>query len=311
MVKIEKQIRVGLPQVGYAPYGQVHAHSTGNSNSTAQNEADYMNRKDINSGFYSHVVGNGRVIQVAEVNRGFWDVGGGWNSWGYAAVELIESHRTQAEFDRDYKIYVELLRQLAKEAGIRLTLDDGNVGIMTHEYCTYNQPMNNSDHVDPYPYLKKWGISKTQFKRDIEKGIDEEVKIIEKIKVFQGTSQRKNKGLDYRTHVSNHGWLGYVQSGIAGTTGLAAQVEAIEVYLNGKPLNIEAHVSQEGWLKPAKLGGTVGKNRALQAFRINSNKIRYRAHVAGVGWQGWKSGNQIAGTTGENRAIEAIEIELV
>ncbi|MEI2422329.1 hypothetical protein V6O07_18760, partial [Arthrospira platensis SPKY2] len=74
MVKVEKQIRYGLPQVGVPPFGQVHAHSTGNPNSTAQNEADYMNRKDINSGFYSHVVGNGRAIQVAEVNRGFWDV---------------------------------------------------------------------------------------------------------------------------------------------------------------------------------------------------------------------------------------------
>lgn len=74
MVKIEKQIRSGLPQVGSAPYGQVHAHSTGNYNSTAQNEADYMQTKDINSGFYTHVVGNGRIIQVGNTNRGAWDV---------------------------------------------------------------------------------------------------------------------------------------------------------------------------------------------------------------------------------------------
>lgn len=72
---VKKQIRAGLPQVGYAPYRQVHAHSTGNPNSTAQNEADYMGRKDINSGFYTHVVGNGQVIQVGNVNRGAYDVG--------------------------------------------------------------------------------------------------------------------------------------------------------------------------------------------------------------------------------------------
>lgn len=170
-MKIEKQIRTGLPQVGNPPYGQVHAHSTGNPTSTAQNEADYHSRRDPVSGFFSHVVGNGRAIQTAYTNRGAWDVGGGWNSWGYAQVELIESHKTQAEFDRDYKLYVELLRQLAKEAGLPMTLDEGVEGIITHEYATKHQPNNKSDHVDPYPYLAKWGISRAQFKHDIEHGI--------------------------------------------------------------------------------------------------------------------------------------------
>ena len=83
--------REGLPQIGYAPYRQVHAHSTGNRNSTAQNEADYHMRRPVESGFFSHVVGNGRVMQVGPVNQGAYDVGGGWNYETYAAVELIES----------------------------------------------------------------------------------------------------------------------------------------------------------------------------------------------------------------------------
>ena len=172
-------MRTDTPQVGYAPYRQVHAHSTGNRNSTAQNEADYMARKDLNSGFYTHVVGNGRIIQTAPINRGAWDVGGGWNNETYAAVELIESHKTKNEFMRDYKIYVGLLRDLAKQAGIPTTLDTGDLaGIKTHAYCTAHQPYNNSDHIDPYPYLQRWGISKEQFKKDVEKGISTENKII-------------------------------------------------------------------------------------------------------------------------------------
>ena len=164
-------MRYDTPQVGYAPYRQVHAHSTGNRNSTAQNEADYMQRKNLNSGFYTHVVGNGRIIQTAPTNRGAWDVGGDWNAETYAAVELIESHKTKDEFMRDYKIYVGLLRDLAKQAGIPTTLDTGDLaGIKTHAYCTTHQPNNGSDHVDPYPYLGKWGISKEQFKNDIESG---------------------------------------------------------------------------------------------------------------------------------------------
>lgn len=165
---VKQQIRTDTPQVGYAPYRQVHAHSTGNSGSTAQNEADYMGRKDLNTGFYTHVVGNGQVIQVAPVNRGAWDVGGGYNYETYAAVELIESHESKEEFMRDYKIYCELLFDLAKQAGIPTTLDTGDLaGIKTHNYCTHNQPNNGSDHVDPIPYLSKWGITQQQFAKDI------------------------------------------------------------------------------------------------------------------------------------------------
>lgn len=166
--------REGLPQIGYAPYHQIHAHSTGNRNSTAQNEADYHMRRPVESGFFSHVVGNGRVMQVGPVNQGAYDVGGGWNYETYAAVELIESHSTEEEFMEDYRLYIQLLRDLADEAGLPKTLDsDALEGIKSHDYCTNNQPNNFSDHVDPYPYLAKWGISREQFKHDIENGLEE------------------------------------------------------------------------------------------------------------------------------------------
>ena len=165
--------RDGLPQIGVQPYRQIHAHSTGNKYSTAQNEADYHMRRPVDSGFFSHVVGNGRVMQVGPINQGAYDVGGGWNAETYAAVELIESHATQEEFMEDYRLYIELLRNLADEAGLPKTLDTDELeGIKTHYYCTYNQPNNDSDHVDPYPYLASWGIGRKQFKHDIENGIE-------------------------------------------------------------------------------------------------------------------------------------------
>ena len=76
------RLRTDLPQVGEQPYRQIHAHSTGNSRSTAQNEADYHMRRPADSGFFSHVVGNGRVMQTWYTDRGAWDVGGGWNVEG-------------------------------------------------------------------------------------------------------------------------------------------------------------------------------------------------------------------------------------
>ena len=99
------RLRTDLPIVGFEPFRQVHAHSTGNRNSTAQNEADYHMRRPVNSGFFSHVVGNGRVMQVGPINNGAYDVGGGWNAETYAAVELIESHSTKEEFMTDYRLY--------------------------------------------------------------------------------------------------------------------------------------------------------------------------------------------------------------
>ena len=73
----------------------------------------------------------------------------------------------------DYRLYIELLRNLADEAGLPKTLDsDALEGIKSHEYCTNNQPNNFSDHVDPYPYLASWGISREQFKHDIENGLE-------------------------------------------------------------------------------------------------------------------------------------------
>ena len=178
-LNIEKQIRQGLPVVGVAPFRQIHAHSTGNARSTAQNEADYHSRRPVESGFFSHVVGNGRIIQTGPVGQGAYDVGGGWNCEGYAQVELIESHASKEEFMTDYKLYVNLLRQLAHEAGLPTSLDsefdsDGTaMGIISHAYCTAHQPNNYSDHVDPYPYLAKWGINKEQFAHDLATGFDE------------------------------------------------------------------------------------------------------------------------------------------
>ena len=167
---LKKQIRADLPSISPGiKKTQIHAHSTGNPNSTAQNEADFMGRKDLNSGFYTHVVGNGVVIQTGNVNRGAWDVGGYWNNLTYGAVELIESHKTKAEFERDYAIYCELLHDLAKEAGVPVEVDvTSNVsGIKTHSFCTKNQPSNKSDHIDPLPYLTKWGVTLEQFRKDV------------------------------------------------------------------------------------------------------------------------------------------------
>ena len=174
MVNVIKNIVVpGKPAVdngmARAPFHQVHLHSTG-SVAPNKNFISYLSRSWGNA-YYTHLVGEGQAIQVAATNGGAWDVGGDYNWETYAAIEFNENVHSQAEFNRDYKIYIELARQLAREAGITdFTLDNGSiVGIKTHNYCS--RTGHGSDHVDPLPFLQKWGISYAQLKHDIKYGV--------------------------------------------------------------------------------------------------------------------------------------------
>lgn len=174
MVNVIKNIVVpGKPAVdngmARAPFHQVHLHSTG-SVAPNKNFISYLSRSWGNA-YYTHLVGEGQAIQVAATNGGAWDVGGDYNWETYAAIEFNENVHSQAEFNRDYKIYIELARQLAREAGITdFTLDNGSiVGIKTHNYCS--RTGHGSDHVDPLLFLQKWGVSYDKLKHDIKYGV--------------------------------------------------------------------------------------------------------------------------------------------
>jgi peptidoglycan hydrolase-like protein with peptidoglycan-binding domain len=155
---------------------QIHLHSTGNPKATIENEVKYLvDNGGHKNAFYTHIVGQGKVYQVANTGRGAWDVGGGWNHNTYAAIEFSELVNSKAEFEQSYKLYIALARQLAKQGGIAMQYNTGSKGLMTHDYCSKHQPANKSDHVDPMPFLNKWGISEAQFKKDLLNGIDGEV----------------------------------------------------------------------------------------------------------------------------------------
>ncbi|AFY98287.1 endolysin [Leuconostoc phage LN04] len=157
-------------------FPQVHLHSTGNPNSSVQNERDYL-ASHYTSANYTHLVGitNGQVDirQVMNTNGGAWDVGGDWNWLTYAAIEFVEgSIKSQADFDKAYSAYIWLARYLAKQAGIVYTIDNLNdEGIKTHNYASLTG--HGSDHVDPIQFLANWGISRNQLYKDIISGIDE------------------------------------------------------------------------------------------------------------------------------------------
>ncbi|WP_273705129.1 lytic exoenzyme target recognition domain-containing protein [Leuconostoc mesenteroides] len=161
-------------------FHQIHMHSTGNPTASVQNERDYL-AGHYNAANYTHLVGitNGAVDirQVMNSNGGAWDVGGDWNWETYAAIEFSEgSIKSQADFNKAYPAYIWLARYLAKQAGITYTIDNLNtIGIKSHNYASATG--HGSDHVDPIPFLAKWGVSHDKFNRDLVNGVGDDTTV--------------------------------------------------------------------------------------------------------------------------------------
>ncbi|MBC1521391.1 hypothetical protein HB912_07000 [Listeria aquatica] len=166
--QIEKKLISGLPKTKLKAKNFIVAHETSNPNSTIDNEVAYMSRNWQNA-FVTHFVGDGgRVVQIAPTGYASWGCGSKGNAYAYAQVELCRA-KDKATFQKDYAAYCQLLVNLAKEAGIPITLDSGsgvgNRGIKSHDWI--RAKLGGTTHTDPYGYLKQWGISKAKFEKDL------------------------------------------------------------------------------------------------------------------------------------------------
>lgn len=167
---IEKKLIPGLPKTKITSNNIVVAHETANPNSTIDNEVAYMTRNWQNA-FVTHFVGGGgRVVQVATTGYVQWGAGEYANGYAFAQVELCRT-KDKAQFMKDYAVYCQLLVDLAKQAGIPVSLDTGNKvtdkGIKSHKWVTNN--LGGTTHQDPYAYLASWGIDKARFAADLAK----------------------------------------------------------------------------------------------------------------------------------------------
>ncbi|WP_313428054.1 DUF3597 family protein [Siminovitchia terrae] len=173
--KIEKRIISGLPNIPLMETRFVVAHESGNPNNTGPNsleaEINFMTR-NWRSAFTSHWVGGGgRIIQLAPVGRMQYGAGPKANPYSYAHVELARTVDPET-FEKDYAAYIWLLRYLADQAGIPKKLDEGTAttkGIKSHDWIRRN--LGGTTHTDPFGYLRQFGITVAQFKKDVENGI--------------------------------------------------------------------------------------------------------------------------------------------
>ena len=132
--------------------------------------------------------------------------------------------------------------------------------------------------------------------------------------------------LSYRVHVQSYGWQSYMKNGeMAGTTGKAKRLEAIELRINNSPYEggIEycTHVQSYGWqdwVANGIVSGTSGKAKRLEAIRIRLTgelsehyDIYYRVHAQSYGWLGWAKNGEKSGTASYAKRLEGIEVVLV
>lgn len=152
-----------------------------------------------------------------------------------------------------------------------------------------------------------------------------EIKLSAKTQAAMGESAA-NPTLRYETHVQNVGWQEWVSGGeVAGTTGQALRVEALNIVLSGGPysggIKYSAHVQNIGWqgyMFDGDTAGTSGEAKRVEAIMIELTgavadhyDVYYHAHVQNYGWLDWASNGGVAGSTGLGLRVEAIQIQLV
>lgn len=190
------------------------AHESGNIKDTQysdmlKNEVQFMHN-NYNSAYTTHFVGfmdsdnEAQIYQIGEP---------GYVSWGaldanpYAPVQIEFARIYQndkVKFNKAYRLYVEALRYFANLYNIPLKLDEPGNGIKTHQWITNNF---GGDHVDPYGYFESMGISRAQFKHDVENG-------------FKTETVKKSNINNVVTTLSNDvkGYTTYRSDGIANET---------------------------------------------------------------------------------------------
>ncbi|PCZ07309.1 hypothetical protein AWL03_14460 [Listeria monocytogenes] len=258
--KIERKIISGLPKKVLNAKNFIIAHEVANDNSKIDNEVSYMSRNWQNA-FVTHFVGGGgRVVQIAETGVVSWGAGSKANGYAFAQVELCRT-KDKATFLKDYAVYCQLLADLAKKAGIPVTLDSGSKssdkGIKSHDWVT--KKLGGTTHSDPYGYLAKWGISKAQFAKDLSSAakngtISKPAKPASKL-----SSPSKNLGLvDYMvskkmdSSFSNRAKLA-AKYGIKGYKGTASQNITLLAKLKGSSAKTPSKPATNNTYKNKKL----------------------------------------------------------
>ena len=146
-------------------------HEVGTESGAATNARYFHDTVDTNEAYVIFVVGDGgKVYQVGRPGQVSWGAGRVANHNAPVQIELGRTYNS-GQFWQDYVTYVRVARDMAGKYGIPLTLDAGGAGtrgIKSHYWVTKNIW---GDHVDPYGYLSRFGVTQAKLAHDLLYGV--------------------------------------------------------------------------------------------------------------------------------------------
>ena len=146
-------------------------HEVGTESGAATNARYFHDTVDTNEAYVTFVVGDGgKVYQVGRPGQVSWGAGRVANHNAPVQIELGRTYNS-GQFWQDYVTYVRVARDMAGKYGIPLTLDAGSAGtrgIKSHYWVTKNIW---GDHVDPYGYLSRFGVTQAKLAHDLLYGV--------------------------------------------------------------------------------------------------------------------------------------------
>ncbi|MYU92683.1 peptidoglycan recognition protein family protein [Ligilactobacillus salivarius] len=146
-------------------------HEVGTESGAATNARYFHDTVDTNETYVTFVVGDGgKVYQVGRPGQVSWGAGRVANHNAPVQIELGRTYNS-GQFWQDYVTYVRVARDMAGKYGIPLTLDAGGAGtrgIKSHYWVTKNIW---GDHVDPYGYLSRFGVTQAKLAHDLLYGV--------------------------------------------------------------------------------------------------------------------------------------------
>lgn len=263
------------------------AHATG-VDAPAVNTAIYEKREwSTSQAYVQYIVGDGgKIYKVGEEGYVAWGAGEWANSNAPVQIELAQTS-DNAEFRKDYVAYVNLLRSSAKKWGIPVTLDSSAyTGIKTHRWITDHVW---GDHTDPYGYLSRHGVSKAQFKKDVENGVSgggsssgSSSSSSKPSKPATKPKNYNNVDVSYALHQQGGSWLTEVKNFGSGSNGFAgvpnAKHDMLYVKVNHGSVKYRVHTLQDGWLpwvKKADKKDTVNGVAGIAGHTIDGVQIYF------------------------------------
>ena len=128
--------------------------------------------------------------------------------------------------------------------------------------------------------------------------------------------------VSYAAHTETYGWTAPTgkNGSVAGTTGQAKRLEALNVKVDSGSIEYRSHVQdigwEDSWARDGATSGTTGQAKRIEAVQMRlkgttGSHVWYRVHSQNFGWLGWTCDNEMAGTTGRAKRAEAIEVQVL